>query len=147
MSVRVLLQRKPTGAVTIGLSATIAEAARLLIEQGVGGLPVLDGAGKVAGFLSERDFVRMVDGGLDDLAERPVSVVMRRPAPSCSADDSVQAVMQRMTRERLRHLVVMDGGRLAGVISVGDIVRHRLDQLETETGVLRDYVAAQRAKG
>lgn len=147
MSVRALLERKPTGAVTIGLSATVAEAARLLIERGVGGLPVLDGAGKVVGFVSERDFVRVVDGGLDDVAEQPVSVVMRRPAPSCSADDSVQAVMQRMTRERLRHLVVMDGGRLAGVISVGDIVRHRLDQLETETGVLRDYVAAQRARG
>jgi len=147
MSVRALLNRKPTGVVTIRPTATSAEAARMLIEQGVGGLPVVDDQDKLIGFLSERDFVRMVDGGLDDLTDRPVSVVMRRPAPSCSADDSIQAIMQRMTRERLRHLVVLDGGRIAGVISVGDIVKQRVEQLETETGVLRDYVAAQRARG
>jgi predicted transcriptional regulator len=70
---------------------------------------------------------------------------MRRPVPVCSADDSLRDVMARMTRDRLRHLVVLDGDSVTSVISVGDLVKHRLEQLETETGVLRDYVAAYRA--
>jgi signal-transduction protein with cAMP-binding, CBS, and nucleotidyltransferase domain len=69
-----------------------------------------------------------------------------RPAATCEAGDGVVQVMRRMTAERLRHLVVRDGDEIAGVISVGDIVKDRLEQLETETGVLRDYVAAQRAR-
>jgi signal-transduction protein with cAMP-binding, CBS, and nucleotidyltransferase domain len=70
---------------------------------------------------------------------------MTKPAPTCSAGDAIRDVMTRMTRDRLRHLVVIDQGRPFGVISVGDLVKHRLDELETETGVLRDYVAGRRA--
>jgi CBS domain-containing protein len=72
---------------------------------------------------------------------------MRRPAPTCRADDPLPGVMARMTRNRLRHLVVVGDDGIVGVVSVGDLVKHRLEQLETETGVLRDYVAAQRARG
>jgi len=72
---------------------------------------------------------------------------MRTPAPTCAPEVSVQDAMLRMTRHRHRHLVVMEGARILGIVSVGDMVRHRLKQLETETGVLRDYVAGQRARG
>jgi CBS domain-containing protein len=68
-----------------------------------------------------------------------------RPAPTCQPDESLPDVMRRMTSQRHRHLVVQEHGRLAGVISVGDIVKQRLEELELETGVLRDYVAGQRA--
>lgn len=65
-----------------------------------------------------------------------------RPPATCTADDSLREVMARLTREHLRHLVVLDGERILGVVSAGDVVEHRLEELETEAGVLRDYVAA-----
>lgn len=147
MTVHELLTRKPVGFVSIEPSATAASAAGLLVDRGVGGLAVMEAGGKLVGFVSERDIVRAVDGKIGGLHERPVAEIMRRPAPVCAAQDLIREVMTRMTRERLRHLVVLDGERVAGVISVGDMVKHRLEQLETETGVLRDYVAAQRARG
>lgn len=147
MSVRDLLTRKPTGVVSVKPNASVAHAAGRLIDQGVGGLPVVDEQGRLVGFLAERDIVALVDSKGSGIRDTPVSSAMRRPAPVCGADESLRAVMTRMTRERLRHLVVMDDERIAGVISVGDIVKQRLEQLETEAGVLRDYVAAQRAKG
>lgn len=100
--------------------------------------------GVVAGFIAELDIVGALDRNGTKVTGLRVGDVMRRPAPSCGADDSLQDVMTRITRESFRHLAVIDGGRLAGVISVGDLVKHRREQLETETGVLRDYVAAQR---
>lgn len=147
MTVRELLNRKPKGFVSVEPTASVAAAVELLMDEGVGGLPVVDATAGLVGFLSERDVVRLVHDGVGDVRTRAVSEVMRRPAPTCSADAPVRAVMARMTKERLRHLVVMDGDRIGGVISVGDIVKQRLEQLETEAGVLRDYVAAQRAKG
>jgi CBS domain-containing protein len=148
MKVRELLTRKPTGFVSIEPSATVAAAAGLLMERGIGGLAVTEGdGGKLVGFLSERDIVRVLTTRTKDVRAVPVSTVMHRPAPVCETTAPIREVMARMTRERLRHLVVTDGNNVAGVISVGDIVKHRLEQLETEAGVLRDYVAAQRAKG
>jgi CBS domain-containing protein len=147
MNVGMLLKGKErAGVVVIDQRASVAEAARLMMQHGIGGLPVVDGTGSPLGFVSEREIVAALDRGSEDIRGARVSDVMRRPAPLCSADDSVNDVMARMTRERLRHLIIMGGGTIAGVISVGDLVKHRLEQLETEAGVLRDYVAAQRAK-
>jgi CBS domain-containing protein len=110
----------------------------------VGGLPVVNADGTPIGFVAERDVVRVVHENPDNAHRLPVTAIMRE-APFCRADDALEEVMWRMTRERLRHLVVRDGERAVGVISVGDIVKHRLEQLETETNVLRDYLAGQRA--
>jgi len=147
MKVRELLTRKPTGFISIDPSATTAAAAGLIIERGVGGLAVMEGGAKLVGFISERDLAKVMTTQTKDVRAVQVGSVMHRPAPSCSVEATIREVMARMTRERLRHLVVMDGDQVAGVISVGDIVKHRLEQLETEAGVLRDYVAAQRARG
>jgi CBS domain-containing protein len=145
MRVRELLARKASSVVTVEASTAVGEVARLLIEKGIGGVPVVSAGGAPLGFLAEREIVQALDGHPDSAARLRADAVMRRPAPTCTADDSLQDVMGTMTRHRLRHLVVVDEGRVAGVISVGDLVKHRLDQLETEAGVLRDYVAAQRA--
>lgn len=145
MHVRELIGRKGPGAVTISVGTGLGEAARLLMEHNIGGLPVLAASGSVVGFLAERDVVRAVDQDASNPREVPVERVMRRPAPTCSGEDTLHDVMARMTRDRLRHLIVMDQGRIAGVVSVGDLVKVRLEQLETEAGVLRDYVAAHRA--
>ena len=144
MRVRELLGRKGSSLITVEPTAELEAAARLLMDRHIGGLPVLDAAGAAIGFVSERDVVRAVLDHRGSVGRLRVADVMHA-APICDADDRLEDVMRRMTVERLRHLVVRDGSRIAGVISVGDIVKHRLEQLETETGVLRDYVAAQRA--
>jgi CBS domain-containing protein len=144
MRVREILAKKPSRVVTVAPGEALGTAVRLLMEHGIGGLPVVTPGRAPVGFLAERDVVDAVDRYDGPIRHLRVENVMR-PVPECRADDLLEDVMSRMTRRRLRHLVVVDAGRLMGVISVGDLVRHRLEQLETETGVLRDYVAAQRA--
>lgn len=144
MRVRELLRNKSSSVITIEPDADLGTAVRLLMQHGIGGLPVVTSVGSVVGFIAEREIVRSVDENPLGIRHIKAEQVMRRPAPTCQSSDSLHEVMVRMTRERLRHLVVLEGGRVAGVISVGDVVKHRLEQLETETGVLRDYVAARR---
>jgi CBS domain-containing protein len=144
MSVRQLLRNKRSGVISVTPDATLGEACRLMMRNDIGGLPVVSPEGRPVGFIAEREIVRAADrngGAIQHLSVRS----SMRPLPLCSADDPLQEVMGRMTRDRLRHIVVTDGDAVAGIISVGDIVKHRLEQLEMETGVLRDYVIAQRA--
>lgn len=147
MRIRELLRRKDGNVVTVSPTADIAHAVQLLLEHNIGGLPVVADDGRLVGFVAERDLLSALHLDPDTDEGIPIERVMRRPAPVAGPDDSMHDAMSRMTRERLRHLVVADGARIDGVISVGDIVKHRLEQLETETGVLRDVVAAQRARG
>ncbi len=146
MAVRELLKRKPEGVVTVEPSADVGRAAWLLMEHGIGGLPVVESDDTLVGFVSEREIVGVVHRNPDYPRDVRIAQIMRKPAPVCGADDRIRDVMERMTRERLRHLVVVDGGPIVGVISVGDLLKDRLEQLEVEAGVLRDYVAAQRAR-
>lgn len=146
MSVREILKKKPTTVFTVESTADVARASRLLMEHRIGGLPVIEHpAGSLVGFVSERDIVEAVDRHPEDTGEISVASIMKKPAPVCRGDDKIRDVMRRMTRDRLRHLVVQDRDRIVGVLSVGDLVKDLLEQLEVEAGVLRDYVAAQRA--
>jgi CBS domain-containing protein len=145
MSVREILRRKDGQVITISPDMDAGAAARMLIRHGIGGLPVVESNGTILGFLAERDLVRVLDAHPGSIRDLAVREVMTRPAPTCAVDEPLHDVMARMTRKRLRHLIVLDGRTIAGVISVGDLVKFRLEQLETETGVLRDIVAAQRA--
>jgi CBS domain-containing protein len=143
--VRELLQGKHAALITARPDMDLGTAAHLLQRYQIGGLPVVEEEGRLVGFLAEGDIVRAVDRGADAARGHTVSRFMQ-PPPTCSAEDSLHDVMSRMTRERNRHLVVLDAGEIAGIISIGDLVKHRLDELETETGVLRDYVVASRAR-
>jgi len=144
MHVRELLGKKSANVVTVQPNTDVLTAVQLLINHNIGGLPVVTPDGTLVGFVSERDVVKAVGASSDALPRQSVDRIMQRP-PICRADDTLQEVMGRMTRERLRHLVVIDDGRAVGVISVGDLVKHRLEELELEAGTLRDYLAAQRA--
>ena len=144
MRVRDLLRNKPATVITVKPHDSLDTAVHLLIANNIGGLPVVDGDGGVAGFLAERDIVRVVHGRREPMNSLRVQDVMRA-APTCDIEDTVLDTMRHMTAHRHRHLVVRDGTRLVRVLSVGDLVKYRLEQLEMETGVLRDYVAAQRA--
>jgi CBS domain-containing protein len=145
MRVHQLMKGRTSEVITIDTMSTVSAAAHLLVRHGIGGLPVIGRDGRVAGFVAEREIVAALDRHTEPIGPLPVERIMRRPVPTCSVDDPVADIMARITRERLRHMVVLDGGRIVGIVSVGDIVKNRLEQLEMETGVLRDYVAAQRA--
>lgn len=146
MRVGELLKRKSPDVITIRTHSRVSAAVGLLLEHQIGGLPVIGPGGSVVGFVSERDIVRAVDAHTGSIRDLQAEAVMQRPPPTCSTDDLLVEVMDRMTRKRMRHLVVLNDNRIEGVISVGDLVKYRLEQLETETGVLRDYLAAQRAR-
>lgn len=145
MRVRDLIGGKKGEVIRIAPTSYVAAAARLLMEHGIGGLPVVRGEALV-GFIAERDIVRALHRGFESVRQLPVEAVMTRPAPICNADDQLNAVMVRMNRERLRHVVVIDGEKVIGILSVGDLVKNRLEELEMEAGVLRDYVVGQRAR-
>ena len=143
MKVRDIVARKAVPVLTVNMNLDVGAAAGLLARHRVGALPAVE-AGVLHGIVAESDIVAALAKYGTVAPGVSLKEVMRR-APVCQLDDELPAIMIRMTRERLRHLVVLDGDTLAGIISVGDIVKHRLDELETERGVLRDLVAAQRA--
>lgn len=143
MTVQEILRYKGTHVVTTTPNITLREAAKLLAERQVGAVPVLDGA-LVVGVFSEPDLVAAVaEHGAGALA-LPVSAVMSREVTACRPDSSLKDVMAVMTTQRVRHLPVLENGLLAGIVSIGDIVKHRLREVETEAGVLRDYISLTR---
>ena len=144
MRVRDLINAKSDTVITVQAKDELSTAIHLLMKHHIGGLPVLANDGSVVGILSERDVVRAVYYKPSALASLLVQDVMR-PPPTLDADDSIADAMHRMTAQRQRHFLVLDNGKLVGVLSVGDLLKDRLRQLETEADVLRDYVAAQRA--
>lgn len=151
MRVRDVMRAKKTERViTVRPSDDVATAVGLLMKHRIGGLPVVPPGGPVLGFVSERNVVRIVEDGVEEGCEgipgMKVDEIMSAPAPLCQGDDPLHEVMARMTRDRLRHLVVVDGHRIEGILSIGDLVKQRIRELETEAGVLRDYLAGQRAR-
>jgi len=143
MKVQELLAAKSGKTVTIRPDSTIDTAANLLKLEGIGALVVSDDGENVAGILSERDIVRgLVDQGAH-LLEAKVSELMTSSVKTCTAEDSINDIMGEMTRSRIRHLPVLEGGKLSGIVSIGDVVKYRLEELQTETNVLRDYIVGR----
>jgi CBS domain-containing protein len=143
MKVASILKTKGTRVATISPDASIATGARRLRDEHIGALVVTDVAGSVAGIITERDIVHALADRAAALLDLPVSAAMTRAPIICTPDDDIPSVMSRMTHFRVRHLPVMVAGRLAGIVSIGDVVKHRLDELELEAGVLRDAFLAR----
>jgi CBS domain-containing protein len=142
MTVERILRAKGREVETIRPEVTVVMALHEFITKGIGALVVTSDGEHVEGVLSERDVVRGLARHGQMLFGTPVSKVMSRHAPTCALTDSVKHVMSEMTRTRHRHLPVIDAGKLAGIISIGDVVKSRLEDLELETVVLRDaYIA------
>lgn len=143
MKVSDILSAKGSEVATIGPESTISTAVNLLKLKGIGALVVTEDQKRVAGILSERDVVRaLVDHGRDTM-EMHVSDLMTRAVKTCRPTDDVNGCMSEMTRSRIRHLPVVDDQGLAGLISIGDVVKNRLDELQTEANVLRDYIVGR----
>jgi CBS domain-containing protein len=140
MTVKAILSRKSGNVVTIEPSATLAEAARLLAERRIGAVLILGIEGRMAGILSERDIVRVLALRGAPVLEERVDQVMTRKVFTCSENDTVAQVMEQMTAGKFRHVPVVDQGRLIGIISIGDVVNHRLHEIESESNALREYI-------
>ena len=127
MQVRHILQGKGRDVVAIASTATICDAAKLLTEKKIGALIVKDKSGKLSGIISERDLVRaMAKGGADSFTD-PVSAHMTPAPETCVENDTVESVMEVMTRGRFRHVPVLDGGEaVCGMVSIGDVVKTRI---------------------
>jgi CBS domain-containing protein len=141
MKVDAVLAAKGSEVASVSPSATLATVAQRLRLERIGSLVVLDD-GKVVGIISERDVVHAFAAHRAEASEIKVEDVMTRELITCRPEDSLTRVLGLMTRHRVRHLPVLEGGRLVGLISIGDAVKHRLDELELEAAVLRDaYIA------
>jgi CBS domain-containing protein len=140
MTVKAILARKGNDIVTIEPTATLAAAAKLLAERRIGAVLVLGIEGRVAGILSERDIVRALAERGAAMLEQRVEQMMTRKVFTCTESDTVGQVMEQMTAGKFRHVPVVDQGRLIGIISIGDVVKYRLHEIENESNALREYI-------
>lgn len=114
-------------------------AAKLLADKRIGALPVMDGDG-IAGIFSERDLLYCIARDGADVLPRPVGEVMTSPAITIDQDTGVLKALSLMTRRRIRHLPVMDGAKMVGFLSIGDLVKYRMEIIEAEAQQMRDYI-------
>jgi CBS domain-containing protein len=140
MNVRDLIAAKGRDVVTLDPSATLSMAARLLAEKRIGAAVVTGAGYTVAGILSERDIVRAIGERGERALDEPISMLMTRKVVTCTESDTVPELMERMTAGRFRHVPVVERGRLVGIVSIGDVVKHRLDEMEREQSAMRDYI-------
>jgi CBS domain-containing protein len=142
MQVENILQSKGRAVHTLPTGATIAEAVELLNTRKIGAVVVTTDKGKVAGILSERDVVRHLGKDWTSLASRPVSEVMTKDVVTMSRRATVAEVMERMTERRIRHLPIVDNGELVGIVSIGDVVKRKIEEAEQEATALKEYIAS-----
>ena len=140
MTVKAILFRKGSRVVTMEPAATLAAAIGTLAQHRIGALVVLGADRRVIGILSERDIVRtFAEFGADALTKR-LAQVMTREVVTCNETETAVSLMERMTTGKFRHIPVVERGQLVGIVSIGDIVKHRLGELEQESTALRDYI-------
>src|SRR5581483_2507186 len=140
MTVKIIIDGKGADVVTIEPTATLAAAAHLLAERRIGALVVLGPEQRIVGILSERDIVRALAERGASVLDEQVGQVMTRKVDTCTYAETIPSIMERMTAGKFRHLPVVERGRLAGIISIGDVVKHRIQEVEHESEALRDYI-------
>lgn len=143
MKVEGILKVKGHAVETTLPEATVGMAIRRLTTMGIAALVVSADGERVDGIISERDIVRGLNKHGGALLNMRVADVMSQGTPVCSPGDSIKHVMTQMTQTRNRHLPVVEGGKLSGLVSIGDVVKHRLEEMELETNVLRDHYIAR----
>ena len=142
MNVAQILKQKGRDVLTIAPHHTLRHAAEMLGRRRVGAIVVADAAGAVLGILSERDIVRAVGANGGEALPQPASQHMTADPTTVGEDADIDELMRLMTTGRFRHLPVVEEGRLVGIVSIGDIVKHHVDQLHHERDSLREYIAS-----
>ena len=140
MIVKNILVGKRGDVVTIEPNADLAAAVKLLAERRIGAVVILGADHRIVGILSERDIVRVLAEHGPTVLNEPVGQVMTRDVKTCSEDDTVESLMGRMTAGKFRHMPVVEQGKLIGIVSIGDVVKNRVEEIEHEAAALRDYI-------
>ncbi len=142
MHVAAILKDKGRAVETVGIDATVMDVAARLSAMRIGAVVVTEKDGGVAGIISERDIIRVVGKHGAGALDWPVGEVMTSTVMTCREADTIDQLMSVMTERRFRHLPVMEKGKLAGIVSIGDVVKHRVAEVELEANLMRDYITA-----
>ncbi len=139
MTIAAILGDKGQDVITITGDRTVRDAVTLLAEKRIGAVPVVEG-GAVVGIFSERDVIHCIERAGPAALDQQVRSVMTAPAITVTSEQPVLVALSLMTRRRIRHLPVVDAGRLVGFVSIGDLVKHRIDRIESEANMMRAYI-------
>jgi CBS domain-containing protein len=139
MTIAAVLRTKGSGVETISAEARVADAVQRLGEKRIGALPVVDG-NRITGIMSERDVIYCLRDHGAEVLDWPVSRVMSSPAITADPETEVLAALALMTQRRIRHLPVVERGEIRGIVSIGDLVKHRMERIEAEAEAMRDYI-------
>lgn len=139
MTIARLIEGRSSEVVSCDAALSVREAVAILAERRIGALPVFDG-GKIAGIFSERDVVYQLAANGPGMLSQPVSAVMTAPAITVSPQTDVLEALGLMTRRRIRHLPVVNGTAVVGFVSIGDLVKYRIDRIESEAEAMRSYI-------
>ncbi len=143
MRIADILAHKGSSVATIGRQVSVSDAVAELARRGIGALVVSPDGAHIDGIVSERDIVRRLDRLGASLLGTTVASIMSTPVFTCSPEDTPESVMATMTNRRVRHMPVMDDGRLCGLVSIGDVVKSRIEALEADHRVLVEYITAR----
>ncbi len=141
MLVETILQTKGSAVYTLPATSTLTEAVTLLNAHNIGAIVITKPDGTIAGILSERDIVRQLGKDPTGALAQPISNSMTSNVVTCERTTTIDEVMDRMTRRRIRHMPVAENNKLVGIISIGDVVKRKIEEIEHEAGALRDYIA------
>jgi len=140
MTVKAILAHKGTDVVTADPKASLREVVQVLGARRIGAVVVTGADRRIVGILSERDVVRVLAEKGPAALDAPIAETMTRKVTTCALRDTVCALMERMTEGKFRHLPVVEQGRLVGIVSIGDVVKSRVQEMEQESAALRDYI-------
>jgi CBS domain-containing protein len=140
MNVSNILAGKGREVISIEPGATLADATRLLAQRRIGAALILGADRRIVGIISERDIVRVLAERGAAALDEPVSRTMTRDVLTCTPSDAVASIMERMTIGKFRHMPVVEQGQAIGLVSIGDIVKHRVGEMESESAAMRDYI-------
>jgi CBS domain-containing protein len=140
MTVSTILANKGRNVVTVEPGASLADAVQILAEKRIGAALILGADNRLVGVISERDIVQALAERGPGVLSEPVSQTMTRKVETCNESETICNIMERMTAGKFRHVPVVDQARLVGIISIGDVVKHRLHEMERESAAMRDYI-------
>ena len=138
--VSAVLKHKGHNVVTVAPHQTVASVAKVLTQNRIGAAPVINEQGQILGIISERDIIHGISEHADAVLTLPAEQLMTREVRTCSSEDRLVDIMQVMTLQRIRHVPVVQNGALHGIVSIGDVVKQRLEEVETEVEDLNRYI-------